>query len=89
MEFTAALRVELVTPPASLQIKVGKATYAKAAATFWRVVANNLDVKRLPKGLPVVRCPATSYGFNEDAQVRGVDVRAVGTQMHFTGHGRG
>jgi UDP-N-acetylmuramate--alanine ligase len=26
----------------------------------------------------------TSYGFDEDAQVRAVDVRAVGAQMHFT-----
>lgn len=31
-----------------------------------------------------VTCPITSYGFNEDAQVRAVDVRAVGGQMHFT-----
>jgi UDP-N-acetylmuramate--alanine ligase len=29
-------------------------------------------------------CPITSYGFNEDAQVRAVNVRAVGAQMHFT-----
>ncbi|SFM15105.1 UDP-N-acetylmuramate--L-alanine ligase [Variovorax sp. OV329] len=31
-----------------------------------------------------VSCPVTSYGFNEDAQVRAVDVRADGGQMHFT-----
>jgi UDP-N-acetylmuramate--alanine ligase len=31
-----------------------------------------------------VTCPITSYGFNEGAQVRAVDVRAVGAQMHFT-----
>jgi UDP-N-acetylmuramate--alanine ligase len=31
-----------------------------------------------------VTCPITSYGFNEDAQVRAVNVRAVGAQMHFT-----
>lgn len=31
-----------------------------------------------------VTCPVTSYGFGEDAQVRAVDVRAVGGQMHFT-----
>ena len=29
-------------------------------------------------------CPITSYGFNEEAQVRAVNVRAVGAQMHFT-----
>jgi UDP-N-acetylmuramate--alanine ligase len=31
-----------------------------------------------------VTCPITSYGFNEEAQVRAVNVRAVGAQMHFT-----
>ena len=34
--------------------------------------------------LPEVQCPVTSYGFNEEAQVRAVDVRPVGPQMHFT-----
>ncbi len=31
-----------------------------------------------------VICPVTSYGFEEGAQVRAIDVRAVGHQMHFT-----
>jgi UDP-N-acetylmuramate--alanine ligase len=31
-----------------------------------------------------VTCPITSYGFNEQAQVRAVNVQAVGGQMHFT-----
>ena len=31
-----------------------------------------------------VTCSITSYGFNEGAQVRAVDVRALGGQMHFT-----
>jgi len=34
--------------------------------------------------VPQVTCPITSYGFNEGAQMRAVDVRAVGAQMHFT-----
>ncbi|MBP7566193.1 MAG: UDP-N-acetylmuramate--L-alanine ligase [Burkholderiaceae bacterium] len=34
--------------------------------------------------VPQVSCPVTSYGFGEDAQVRAVDVRAMGGQMHFT-----
>ncbi|MDE2606997.1 MAG: UDP-N-acetylmuramate--L-alanine ligase [Burkholderiales bacterium] len=34
--------------------------------------------------LPDVQCPVTSYGFGEEAQVRAVDVKAVGPQMHFT-----
>jgi UDP-N-acetylmuramate--alanine ligase len=35
-----------------------------------------------------VTCPVTSYGFGEEAQVRAVDVRAVGGQMHFTAQRR-
>ncbi len=31
-----------------------------------------------------VTCPITSYGLNEEAQVRAVNVRPVGAQMHFT-----
>ncbi|MBA3593580.1 MAG: UDP-N-acetylmuramate--L-alanine ligase [Pseudomonadota bacterium] len=34
--------------------------------------------------VPQVSCPVTSYGFNEDAQVRAVDVKAVDGQMFFT-----
>ena len=34
--------------------------------------------------LPQIARPITSYGFSEDAQVRAVNVRAVGGQMHFT-----
>ena len=34
--------------------------------------------------IPQVTCPVTSYGFSEDAQVRAVNVRPVGAQMHFT-----
>jgi UDP-N-acetylmuramate--alanine ligase len=34
--------------------------------------------------LPEVQCPVTSYGLHEEAQVRAIDVRAVGPQMHFT-----
>ncbi|WP_210542075.1 UDP-N-acetylmuramate--L-alanine ligase [Rhodoferax sp. PAMC 29310] len=34
--------------------------------------------------VPQVTCPITSYGFEEGAEVRGVNVRAVDGQMHFT-----
>jgi len=34
--------------------------------------------------VPHVTCPVTSYGFDEGAEVRALDVRAVGAQMHFT-----
>jgi UDP-N-acetylmuramate--alanine ligase len=35
-----------------------------------------------------VQCPVTSYGVSEDAQVRAVDIRAIGAQMHFTAQRR-
>jgi UDP-N-acetylmuramate--alanine ligase len=38
--------------------------------------------------VPEVQCPVTSYGFGEDAQVRAIDVRAVGPRMHFTARRR-
>ncbi|WP_394757779.1 UDP-N-acetylmuramate--L-alanine ligase [Rhodoferax sp.] len=34
--------------------------------------------------VPQVTCPITSYGFDEGAEVRAIDVRAVDGQMHFT-----
>jgi UDP-N-acetylmuramate--alanine ligase len=34
--------------------------------------------------IPQVQCPVTTYGLEEGAQVRAVDVRAIGPQMHFT-----
>ena len=34
--------------------------------------------------VPQVSCPITSYGFGEDAQVRAINVRPLGAQMHFT-----
>ena len=34
--------------------------------------------------VPLVQCPVTSYGVSPEAQVRAVDIRAVGAQMHFT-----
>jgi UDP-N-acetylmuramate--alanine ligase len=35
-----------------------------------------------------VQCPVTSYGVSEDAQVRAINIRAVGPQMHFTAQRR-
>ena len=34
--------------------------------------------------VPQVTCPITSYGFNADAQVRAINIKPVGPQMHFT-----
>jgi UDP-N-acetylmuramate--alanine ligase len=33
--------------------------------------------------VPDVQCPVTTYGLNAQAQVRALDVRPVGAQMHF------
>ncbi|MEO8858066.1 MAG: UDP-N-acetylmuramate--L-alanine ligase [Burkholderiaceae bacterium] len=33
--------------------------------------------------VPQVSCPITSYGFGDDSQVRAIEVRAMGAQMHF------
>ena len=38
--------------------------------------------------VPEMSCPITSYGFGEEAQIRAVNVRAVGAQMHFTAQRR-
>ena len=38
--------------------------------------------------VPEISCPITSYGLNEEAQVRAINVRAVGPQMHFTAQRR-
>jgi len=34
--------------------------------------------------IPQVTKPVTTYGFHEDAEVRAVNARAVGVEMHFT-----
>ena len=46
------------------------------------------DDEAIKSILPLVTCPITSYGFNADAQVRAVNVRPVGAQMHFTAQRR-
>jgi UDP-N-acetylmuramate--alanine ligase len=38
--------------------------------------------------LPDVQCPVTTYGVGDDAQVRAVNIRPVGSQMHFTAQRR-
>ncbi len=41
------------------------------------------DDENVRKILPLISCQITSYGFNEKADFRAVNVRAEGTQMHF------
>jgi UDP-N-acetylmuramate--alanine ligase len=47
-----------------------------------------IDDEAVRSIVPEVQCPVTTYGLNEEAQVRAVDVKAVGPQMHFTVHRR-
>jgi UDP-N-acetylmuramate--alanine ligase len=51
---------------------------------FYGVAILCTDDAAVREIVPQVSCPVTSYGFNEDAQVRAVNVRADGGQMHFT-----
>jgi UDP-N-acetylmuramate--alanine ligase len=55
---------------------------------FYGVAILCTDDEAVRSIVPEVTCPVTSYGFNEDAQVRAVNVRAVGGQMHFTAQRR-
>ena len=51
---------------------------------FYGIAVLCTDDEAVRDILPGVTCPVTTYGFDEGAQVRAVDVRAVGDQMHFT-----
>ncbi|RYZ12340.1 MAG: UDP-N-acetylmuramate--L-alanine ligase [Comamonadaceae bacterium] len=51
---------------------------------FYGVAILCTDDAAVREIVPQVSCPVTSYGFGEEAQVRAVDVRAVGARMHFT-----
>ena len=55
---------------------------------FYGVAILCIDDPAVRQIVPEVSCPVTSYGFSEDAQVRAVNVRAVGSQMHFTAQRR-
>ncbi|MES2161976.1 MAG: UDP-N-acetylmuramate--L-alanine ligase [Pseudomonadota bacterium] len=43
-----------------------------------------IDDQHVRAILPQVTKPVTTYGFHEDAEVRAVNARAVGVEMHFT-----
>ena len=51
---------------------------------FYGVAILCTDDAAVREILDQVTCPVTSYGFNEDAQVRAINVRAVDGQMFFT-----
>jgi len=51
---------------------------------FYGTAVLCIDNPAIREILADVTCPITSYGFSQDAQVRAVNVRAVGPQMHFT-----
>ena len=51
---------------------------------FYGAAVVCVDDAAIREILPLIARPITSYGFSEDAQVRAINVRAVGTLMHFT-----
>ncbi len=51
---------------------------------FYGVAILCTDDAAIREIVPQVSCPVTSYGFNEHAEVRAVNVRAAAGQMHFT-----
>ncbi|WP_439113626.1 UDP-N-acetylmuramate--L-alanine ligase [Hydrogenophaga sp.] len=51
---------------------------------FYGAAVVCVDDPSIREILPQIARPITSYGFSEDAQVRAVNVRPVGAQMHFT-----
>jgi UDP-N-acetylmuramate--alanine ligase len=51
---------------------------------FYGAAVVCVDDPAIREILPQIARPITSYGFSEDAQVRAINVRAVGAQMHFT-----
>jgi UDP-N-acetylmuramate--alanine ligase len=55
---------------------------------FYGAAVLCVDDPAIRRLLPSIARPITSYGFSEDAQVRALNVRAVGTQMHFTAQRR-
>jgi UDP-N-acetylmuramate--alanine ligase len=50
---------------------------------FYGAAVVCVDDPNVRELLPQIARPITTYGFAEDAQVRAIDVRAAGTQMHF------
>ena len=51
---------------------------------FYGAAVVCVDDPAIREILPQIARPITGYGFSADAQMRAVDVRAVGGQMHFT-----
>jgi UDP-N-acetylmuramate--alanine ligase len=51
---------------------------------FYGAAVVCVDDPAIREILPQIARPITSYGVSEDAQVRAVNLRAVGGQMHFT-----
>ena len=51
---------------------------------FYGAAVVCVDDAAIREILPQIARPITGYGFSEDAQLRAVNVRAVGGQMHFT-----
>ncbi len=51
---------------------------------FYGRVMLCIDDEHVRSIMPFVTKPITTYGFSEEAQVRAINARAIGLQMHFT-----
>ena len=51
---------------------------------FYGRVMLCIDDQHVRSIIPMVTKPITTYGFSEEAEVRAVNARAIGLQMHFT-----
>ena len=51
---------------------------------FYGRVMLCIDDEHVRSIIPMVTKPITTYGFSEEAEVRAVNARAIGLQMHFT-----
>jgi UDP-N-acetylmuramate--alanine ligase len=51
---------------------------------FYGAAVVCVDDPAIREILPQIARPITSYGVSEDAQLRAINIRAVGAQMHFT-----
>jgi UDP-N-acetylmuramate--alanine ligase len=51
---------------------------------FYGAAVVCVDDPAIREILPQIARPITSYGISEDAQIRAINLRAVGAQMHFT-----
>jgi UDP-N-acetylmuramate--alanine ligase len=69
---------------AGANAKLGSGEYFTHRLPFYGRAMLCIDDPHVRSIIPQVTKPVTTYGFSEEAEVRAINARAVGTQMHFT-----